>query len=235
MPINENDFKVKKLTEWGIKKYTLDEDRVDIKLNYIWIETKQKSEDIYEMLSQAIFTAHKVKGYRELPLYFACFNSTKGAIIENFQVQDVFLHTDINWNQTPSKIDKKTVERIKFLLKEVQTFSLPELGLKFKEIEAKGSLSKGEITKNNFIAVYQKWLEEVGSNIQEIEGITKGDCYLADLMTDGSKSIAEKLVVVYKEYTYRKRHEVANKTFFEEIEIKDQKAYNNFWSKYNRF
>jgi hypothetical protein len=232
--VNENDFKVKKLSEWGIKKYTLDEDRVDIKLDYIWIETKQKSEDIYEMLAQAIFTAHKVKEYKELPIYFGCFNAENGAIIENAQATDVFLHTDINWNQTPSKLDKKTVERIKFLLKEVPTFSLDDFGKKLKEIEAKGKLSKGEITKNNFLSIYQHWLEEVGRHINEVEGIKKEDCYLADLMTDGSKSIAEKLVVIYKEYTYRKRHEVANKTLFEEISIKDQKAYNNFWSKYNR-
>lgn len=234
--INENDFKVKQLIEWGIKKYTLDEDRVDIKLAHIWLETKQKDEDVYEMLAQIIFTAHKVKGYLDLPIYFGCFNSNKGAVIENHQVQDVFRHTDINWNQTPSNLDKKTIERIKFLIKEVKEYSLQEFGTKLLEIENKGSLEKKQITKNNFLIVYNEWLEKVGSEIEIIdEKITKADFYLADLMTDGKRSIAEKLTVVltknFDDFYYKK---VFNTDLYSDIKIKDQKKYINFWSKYER-
>ena len=236
--INETDFKVKQLTQWGFKKYTLDEDRVDIKLRHTWIETKQKSEDIYDMLAQIVFTAYKVKNNIPLPIYFGCFNSEKGAIIENHQVLDIFAHTDINWTQTPSKLDKKTVERIKFLLKEVQEYNLEDLGRKFKEIEEKGSLRKRHIDKNNFLIVYNEWLDAIGNDINSTyftEEITKADCYLADLMTAGSKSIAEKLKVILdinsQGNVYKK---VVSSELYSDIKIADQKKYANFWSKYER-
>ncbi len=242
--INETDFKVKQLTEWGIKKYTLDEDRVDIKLRHTWIETKQKSEDIYDMLAQIIFTAYKVKGYRELPLYFGCFNAEKGAMIENYQAQDVFAHTDIDWTQTPSKLDRKTIERIKFLITEAKEYTLPDLGKKFKEIEEKGSLTKRTVNKNNFLIVYQEWLEFVGRDINPAyfgsEDIALSDCYLADLMTDGKKSIAEKLRVVlaknFDDWHYKQiiRSTITDTSQYQDVKIENQKSYLNFWSKYER-
>lgn len=243
--INENDFKVKQLTEWNIKKYTLDEDRVDIKLHYIWLETKQKSEDIYEMLSQVIFTAYKVMSNKPLPTHFGCFNSKVGAIIENSQAQEVFRHTDIDWTQTPSKIDKKTVERIKFLLNKsggYKEYNLEQFGKILKEIEAKGSLEKQAIDKNNFIEVYQEWLNAIGNNIDndflKENEIPKADCYLADLMTDGKRSLAEKLHVIlnknYDNFVYEKITNSKFGSFAQKIQIKDQQAYLNFWNKYHR-
>jgi hypothetical protein len=239
--INETDFKVKQLTQWGFKssQWKLDEDRVDIKIPNIWVETKQKYEDIYDMLAQIIFTAYKVKGYRELPIYFACFNSEKGAIIENHQAQDIFRHTDIDWTQTPSKLDKKTIERIKFLIKEAKEYNLDDLGKKFKEIAERGSLRKRHIDKNNFLSIYQEWLNAIGNDINPVyfgsDEIALSDCYLADLMTDGKKSIADKLKVILDINSHGNVYKkIVSRELYSDIKIENQKSYLNFWSKYER-
>jgi hypothetical protein len=141
--------------------------------------------------------------------------------------------------QKPSKIDNKTIERIKFLIKSVQEYNLVDLGKKLKEIEAKGILSQGKVHKNNFIIVYNEWLEKVGNDIEsahfETGEISKADCFLADLMTNGKKSIADKLRVITRknddDFCYKK---VVMTDLYQDIKIKNQKAYLNFWSKYER-
>ncbi len=230
---SEEDFKAQKLQEGGFKKSQYKLGKVDIKFESVWIEAKKDDQDIYAMLAQIIFTARlqKLKSV-DLPIAFGCFNKNKGALIDNYQVQEIFTHTDINWLQTPSNIDKKTVERIKFLLKEVQEYSLDEFGKEIKEIEARGSLTKKQITKNNFINVYKQWLLQIGNFLEDQ---IRPDCYLADLMTDGNKTIADKLEVVLDiknekwYYEYKAKHDL-----FGKIEIKDQKKYANFWAKYER-
>jgi len=237
---SENDFKVKKLTDWGIKKYTLDEHRVDVKIANIWIEAKKSYEDTYDMLAQIIFTAYKVKEHQLLPLYFACFNANKGAIIENYQAQDVFLHSDIDWIQAPSGLDQKTIDRIKFLIKDVREFNnLDDFGKEIARLEKNPDSIKSSIDKNNFLQIYQEWLDAFGNQINIVafqnKDIILADCYLADLMTDGVKTIAQKLRVLLDgnlsgEYFYKgKINEL-----FAEIKIPDQQKYKNFWSKYNR-
>ena len=59
--VSEEDFKAQKLSEWGFKKSEYKLGKIDIKLQSIWIEAKQKDEDIYEMLAQILFTAEREK------------------------------------------------------------------------------------------------------------------------------------------------------------------------------
>ena len=235
------------LDKWkiNVKKYTLDEHEIDIKIGeFIWFEAKQKNEDIYKMFAQLIFTVKRIYQITNLPIYFACFNKLNGSIIENYQVQKVLKHTDINWKLTPSSIDKKHIDRIKILLGNVPFLTLEELGKEVNQIIKEKKLSKKYITKNNFLSIYSDWLKEIGNFIQ-IDFLDSSigieDCYLADLMTDGKKSIAEKLKVILKidksddaiRYYYKNKIE-ERKKLFQEIEIKEQEKYRRFWLKYER-
>ena len=231
--VSEEDFKAEKLAEWGFdkKEYTLG--KIDIKLEHIWIEAKQKDEDIFVMLSQIIFTAYREKlKSQDLPIAFGCFNSKKAALIDNYQAEEVFAHTDIDWTQTPSKVNEKTVERIKFLLKQVKEYNLDDFGREIKKINTLGFLEQKQITKNNFITVYNEWLLYVGNFLEEEY---RSECYIADLMHNGKKTISEKLRIVLKTedenfyYKFKKDEE-----WFKDIKIKDQQKYRNFWEKYKR-
>ena len=230
------------LESWNIpsKKYILDENEIDIKIGEnIWFEAKKGNEDIYKMFAQLIFTVHKIYQITNLPIYFACFNKTIGSIIENYQVLNVLKHTDINWKLTPSKLDKKHIDRIKILLGDVQFLSLEEIGREVNQIVKEKKRSKKYITKNNFLSIYQEWFKEIGNfiKIKNQKSIGLQDLYLADLMTDGKKSIAEKLKVILKldssNYYYE---EVIGREddLFKKIHIDDQEKYRRFWLKYER-
>ena len=238
----EENFKVAQLTKWGFevdKHYTLG--KIDAKFKNIWLEVKKSGDDVYDMLAQIIFTAYRENGkYRQLPPYLGCFNDCNGAVIAKSNVYDIMRYKDMNWEQTPSKIDDKTVGIIKNLLTDVREFNLDDFGIKLKEIESTEYLQQDDITKTTFVLVYQEWLKAVGSIISfgtndDIENL-KPDCFLADLMVSGNKTITDKLRVVSLMkfggdcvYITKQPNEM-----FSEIKITDQKAYQNFWSRYKR-
>jgi hypothetical protein len=111
-------------------------------------------------------------------------------------------------------------------------------------IVGKTETSKIRIDKNNFIIIYNKWLEVVKPTIQvddwdlaKKKGIIDGDFYLADLLSAGNKTLKEKLFVLLKTDHYeldRKLDESGFKNFKTTAFSDNQKAHNQFWAKYER-
>ena len=64
--------------------------------------------------------------------------------------------------------------------------------------------SKIKIDKNNFMVVYNKWLQTVKPSIDvnwdaaKKSGIIDGDFYLADLLSDENVTLKDKLFVLLK-------------------------------------
>lgn len=168
--MNEEDFKVKQLNLWKVK-YTLGNNRVDVKLKHIWLEVKGQNEDIYTMLAQIIFTARPAKlRSEELPIYFGCFNKEVGAIIDNYQVQKVFTYTDIDWKQKPSNLDTKTIEIVKNILTEVKVYNLDEFGKILQELEKNHLYQPALFGGNKCKAIRWYWRGKNKGNHNFIKG-----------------------------------------------------------------
>ncbi|WP_308811524.1 hypothetical protein [Helicobacter pylori] len=103
--------------------------------------------------------------------------------------------------------------------------------------------NKIQIDKNNFFTIYQKWLEIVKPTIDinweaaKAKGILDADYYLADLLSDGDKTIIEKLHTILKSSHYKLNRGVneLGKMDFMEVGFTDsQQAHQEFWSVYER-
>lgn len=105
------------------------------------------------------------------------------------------------------------------------------------------NIAKIPITKNNFTAIYQKWLTSVAPSIgidwdlAKKAGILDADFYLADLLSAENQSLLDKLFVVLKQTHY----EFNKTTTFMGTQQKDtasfndnQKAHTAFWNLYER-
>ncbi|WP_447377912.1 hypothetical protein [Helicobacter pylori] len=104
-------------------------------------------------------------------------------------------------------------------------------------------LNKIQIDKNNFFTIYQKWLEAVKPTIDidwevaKTKGILDADYYLADLLSDGDKTIIEKLQTILSSSYYKLKRGVneLGKIDFMEIGFTDgQQAHQEFWNIYER-
>ncbi|MDR2126096.1 MAG: hypothetical protein LBP63_04635 [Prevotellaceae bacterium] len=227
----------------------------------LWAEAKQKSTDIVAMLAQLVLTVGKARTFDEIlpPPFLGCYDSEKIAFVPYSEIQDIFYQNDFNWNVAPSNYDTKEFQQIYNQIKKVIETDIPwETYLFYFErddkdlrrfirenfIVGKFGTSKIRIDKNNFIIIYNKWLETVKPTIQvnswekaKKAGIIDGDFYLADLLSAENKTLKEKLFVLLKTDRYeldRKIDESGFENFKTTAFSDNQKAHAQFWAKYER-
>lgn len=221
----------------------------------LWAESKKgNKEDINESFVQLVLTIGKEKTNEKYmpPAYLGAFDAEKIAFIEYHKVLHIFSQNDFNWNVTPSNHETKEFRQLYSLCekildeeKTIFNFDSDEKELKefIKNNLASGKTEKIQVTKNNFIAVFNKWCEEVMPDIQmnweqaKKVNIFCGDFFLADLINDTTKTLYEKLDVVFSDGKYRFQREI-DKLLGTEMskttQLKSVKKYKAFWNKYER-
>ena len=227
--------------------------------NYLWAETKQgKKKDIFESFIQLILTIGKERTFEsEMPPYFlGAADAEKIAFVEYNKVMHIFSKTDFNWNVTPSDHSTKEFRELYDLLHDdlandvrIYKFAYDDKLIRsfirrnFKE--GRKDVKKQSVGKNNFTFVYFDWVKSVKDTIavdwkvMEKAGVLDCDFFLADLMSKDGMSIKEKLKVVLEKTKYKVLVKVEMGGMFgdafQEFQFKDgQKAYNQFWNRYER-
>lgn len=222
----------------------------------LWAEAKKGSSNVYKSFIQLILTIGKERTFDKFlpPPFLAAFDAEKIAFLPYSEIQDIFYQNDFNWNVAPSNHQSKEFvlifEKVTDCL-ETQTLFFnyekddAELRRFIKDnfIEGKNEVSKIQIDKNNFIAVYNKWQAVVKPTIQadwdkiKSSGFIDGDFYLADLLAENNQTIKEKLFVLLQTNYYefdRKTNDLgfsnSSMTRFND----KQKAHTQFWNRYVR-
>ena len=224
----------------------------------LWAEAKASPTDIAVMLAQLILTIGKARIHHEIlpPPFLGCFDRTKIALIPFSEIQEIFYKNDFNWNVAPSNretqefkyINKQINKIIDNNKKYVFDFEKDEKELRqfIREnfVAGKNETSKIQIDRNNFISVYNKWLEKVKPTIlvnnwekMKQAGIIDGDFYLADLLSSENQTLKEKLSVVLRKTVYimgRHKNDMGFLTS-SQVDFSDkQRAHTQFWAKYER-
>ncbi|MDO4629107.1 MAG: hypothetical protein Q4C70_07985 [Planctomycetia bacterium] len=221
----------------------------------LWAEAKAGRRDIYESFVQLILTIGKARTFDKLlpPKFLGAFDAEKIAFISYGDIADFFSQNDFNWNVTPSNHETKEFrqlyDRAKSLLEKSTTlfdFEKDEAELR-KFIRGNFKNARGNqriaITKNNFMAVYTRWLEKVKPTIDidwsvaKENGLIDGDFYLADLISDKNCTLREKLYVLLRENHYeldRKLDEMGLETSKNAYFSDKQVAHTQFWNLYKR-
>jgi hypothetical protein len=223
----------------------------------LWAEAKQKPADLAEMLAQLVLTVGKARTFDEImpPPLLGCFDSEKIAFVPYSEIQDVFYQNDFNWNVAPSNHDTKEFRMVCTQIRQIIGADAPyvfcferdekELRQFIAEnfIAGKRKTSKIRIDKNNFIIIYNKWLETVKPaiavswEIAKRNGIIDGDFYLADLLAGENITLKEKLFVLLKTDHYEMDRKLDEMGMFglKTASFNDaQKAHSLFWNKYER-
>ena len=222
----------------------------------LWAEAKKGSSDIYKSLVQLILTIGKARTFDKHlpPAFLGAFDSDKIAFVPYNEIHDVFYLNDFNWNVTPSNYDTKEFkfvhEKVKSIIDSkalLFTYEQDEKDLikfiKNNFIVGRFGITKTKIDKNNFMVIYNKWLQNVKPTIAvnwEIAkktGIIDGDFYLADLLSLENETLKEKLFVLLKKDHYELDRKIDESGMFssKSTSFNDgQTAHNQFWNKYDR-
>lgn len=226
--------------------------------NYLWAEAKRSKTEIDKMLSQLILTIGRARTFdRETPpAYLGAFDSEKIAFVPYHIVCGFFYENDFNWMVTPSdhstkefkKIHEKVRETIdtgRYIFRYDQDFDELRQFIKENFTKENAHTTALRIDKNNFISIYSKWREHVkpslGVDWDEAKkaGIIDGDFYLADLLSSEGKTIKDNLYIVLEKTRYiygekGKKNKMGGMDFGEFQFNDNQRAYNDFWQRYDR-
>ena len=222
----------------------------------LWAEAKQGSSDVYKSIVQLILTIGKARIFDKFlpPALLGAFDGEKIAFLPYSEIQEIFYLNDFNWNVTPSNHDskefkliydkaKQTIDekalRFDFLKDDLELKSF----IKDNFVDGKFDLNKIKIDKNNFIAIYNKWLLKVKPSIimnwenAKKKSIIEADFYLADLISEENVTLKEKLFVRLKKNIYELDRRLNDMGMFDLISTQfndGQVAHTQFWNKYER-
>ncbi len=247
------------------KKFLYSGDKIDFMLSYkhsnatlpvLWGEAKRGDfDDLDKAFTQLLLTIGKHKfNTHYTPPYLCAFNAFRMEFIAFNDTITSFLHkSDIDFSITPSN---HNTEGFKHALDAFKTMCKPyKLVFDFKtqsqeckafiknHLNSSHLLNKIQIDKNNFFTIYQKWFEvvkptiDINWEVAKAKGILDADYYLADLLSDGDKTIIEKLQTILSSSYYKLKrgvNEFGKMAFMEVGFTDDQQAHKEFWSVYER-
>jgi len=222
-----------------------------------WAEAKRGNKaNIVESITQLVITIGKERTFEKMlpPMFVGCFDAEKIVFLEYSKIQHFFYQNDFNWNITPSNHETKEFKLVQSHVEGKLKKTLFIFEYKKDEKELKKFISvnfklsgsktrKIKINKNNFVPIFNRWLEKVKDSINidwnaaRSEGILPADFYLADLLSDNDKTLRERLFVLLESDQYRlgqKQNSFGGLNYTTVDFMDNQKAYNLFWNKYER-
>lgn len=243
------------------KKFLYSGDKIDFMLSYkhpnailpiLWGEAKRGNfDDLDKAFTQLLLTIGKHRLYNHhTPPYLCAFDAFRMEFIAfDDAITSFFYESGIDFSITPSNHNtegfKHALDKFKAKCKSHKfVFNFKTQSQECKEfiennLNSSHLLNKIQIDKNNFFTIYQKWFEAVKPTIDidwevaKTKGILDADYYLADLLSDGDKTIIEKLQTILSSNYYKLKRGVneLGKIDFMEIGFKDgQQAHKEFWN-----
>ena len=221
---------------------------------FLWAEAKKgSSHSIIDSFVQLIITIGKAHTHEKHlpPMFLGAFDAEKIAFIEFHHVVSIFYQNDFNWNVAPSNHQTKEFRQLKAMLEStlhehIATFNLKKderaLHQFIKKNFRDGCKTDGvAITRNNYLFVFQRWVEEVKPTIaadwSDIPATRVADFFFADLISRGDYTLRSDLAVVLRGDEYKILEQImqSGKVLFSECSFTDgMKAYRAFWNKYKR-
>ncbi|WP_120992834.1 hypothetical protein [Helicobacter pylori] len=264
--LNEESLKYQIKAEFfKNKKFLYSGDKIDFILNYkhpnatlpiLWGEAKRGNfDDLDKAFTQLLLTIGKHKFHtNHTPPYLCAFDAFRMEFIAfDDAITSFFYKSDIDFSITPSNHNtegfKHALDAFKAMSKSHKfVFNFKTQSQECKEfiennLNSSHLLNKIQIDKNNFFTIYQKWFEAVKPTIDidwevaKTKGILDADYYLADLLSDGDKTIIEKLqtILSFSYYKLKRGVNELGKIDFMEIGFTDgQQAHQEFWNIYER-
>ncbi len=220
---------------------------------FLWAESKKgSSHSLIDSFIQLIITIGRAHTHEKHmpPMFLGAFDAEKIAFIEFHHVVSIFYLNDFNWNVTPSNHSTKEFKLLKEMLggilhEHIATFNLKKDEKPLRQFIKKNFRDGGKtginITKNNYLFVFQRWVEEVKPTINadwsDIPATRVADFFFADLISRGNFTLSSDLAVVLRGVEYKIQEQItqSGKVLFSECGFTDEmKAYRAFWNKYKR-
>jgi very-short-patch-repair endonuclease len=187
-------------------------------------ETKEFKQ-IYELVTKGLTSNSPLEGWQ----------SQTDGVVSNSQTK--LTHHQNNSNKVGAVLSKVLIFNFETDSKELKDFIKSNFVLGLKQT------NQIQVDKNNFISIYNKWLQKVKPSLivnwelAKKANIIDGDFYLADLLSEQNQSLSEKLYVLLKGNHYELDKKLDDSGFFQYKQTNfsdNQTAHTQFWNRYKR-
>lgn len=230
----EEDVKDAYIKALGLKKYN--KGLVDIQTEEIWFEAKEAATSPVLMFTQLLFYVRDARKKGDhIPPFLAVIDREKAAIMETSKALPILADKHIKWPASASAVNKAVATQVAstiethFVVYKMESHE-KEFIQAVKTAIKEGKLIRIPITPSNLRQVFDKWIEMIG---RELENVSESDyalLFFADIMHDGKKAAMRNLPA-------RLLHEGDTPLFLlngTTYELASDRGYRNFWAIYHR-
>lgn len=232
---SEEDVKDAYIKALGLKGFT--KGLIDIQTKEIWFEAKDTGRhSTYAMFTQLLhYVQQSLNRGESVPPFLAVIDTEKAAIMKSSDVIPFLEKKTIKWGKSASQYTQEALETISaYIGTYFVSFKLSTHEDEFistvKAAIKSGDIIRIHITPDNLKQVFDKWVNMIG---KEIENVTKDNyalLFFADIMNDGTvsthKDLPAKLVFMDNKPTFMLNGKL--------YELGNHEGYRRFWAIYHR-
>ncbi|WP_439567755.1 hypothetical protein [Sphingopyxis sp.] len=190
---SEEDVKDAYIKALGLKGYS--KNLIDIQTKEVWFEAKANGAwTFYEMFTQLIHYVQVALNKGEhVPPLLCVMDTEKAAIMQSSHVLPFLAKKTIKWGKSASAVPKEAVDAISihigthFVAFNIE-YDATEFVSTVKDAIASGAIIRTQITPDNLKQVFDKWVEMIGQEIEDVEEDSYNLLFFADIMNDGTVS-----------------------------------------------
>jgi hypothetical protein len=232
--ITEEDVKDAYIKALGLKSYN--KTLVDIRTDEIWFEAKDTATPATVMFAQLLYyvrAARKIGDH--VPPFLAVIDREKAAIMETAQALPILDAKEITWPKSGSKVGKAVAAQVApyiethFVVYQLESHE-KEFVSAVKTAISAGKIVRTPITPDNLRQVFDRWVEMIGRELDDVDPTDYALLFFADIMHDGKKAAMRDLPAKLLHDDNRPVFLLNGKTY----ELASERGYRNFWLIYHR-
>jgi hypothetical protein len=237
----EEDVKDAYVRALGLKKYS--KNLVDIQTKEIWFEAKEAGTSPIAMFAQLLIYAKRAKDDGEhLPPFLCVIDREKATLMDTANALPLFKDKSVNWpKNAASKVMDKTKASQEFVAKVSGYVSAhyviynmdsheKEFIFAAKTAIKEGRIIRTEISADNLRQVFDKWIEMIGRELQDVPEVDYALLFFADIMHDGTKAAMSDLPARLLFDGGKPVFALNGKNY----DLASESGYRNFWAIYHR-
>jgi len=232
---SEEDVKDAYIEALGLKGVR--KNLIDIQTDEVWFEAKDKfNHSTYKMFTQLLHyvQAARKKG-EEVPPFLCVIDTKKAAIMRTEEALDFLKTKKIKWGNSASKYTQETVDALSpFIGTHTVSFRIETHEKEFITT-LKGAIDKGEIirtqiTPDNLKQVFDRWIDMIGREIQDVPEDDYALLFFADIMHDGQVATHSNLPAELMHKNNEPVFSLDGKVY----ELNSKEGYRRFWAIYHK-
>jgi hypothetical protein len=237
---SEEDVKAAYVKALGLKEVS--RNLVDIQTKEIWFEAKEAGTSPVAMFAQLlVYIKLDYDKGKHLPPFLSVIDREKAALMDTANAMLLLKDKSIDWPKSGSKAMAKTKASQDFVAKvsgyisahyvvynidsdEKQFISAVKSAIK------EGKIIRTPITPDNLRQVFDKWIEKIGHELENVSEADYALLFFADIMHDGTKT-------AMKDLPARLLFDGPKPVFLlngKQYDLISDKGYRNFWAIYHR-